>query len=498
MGPRVPTNCRNLVSAEQQKGELAQKISKEIEAGRIAGPFDSRPLHNLRLSPIGLVKKKPTGWRMIHHLSFPLGHSVNSYIDPDLSTVQYTSFDKVLATIAGSGPGSELARIDIKSAFRLLIIHPEDFELFGFHFQGKFYYDKCLPMGCSASCALFEKFSTFLEWAIRVKTGRNEIEHYLDDFLFVGKPHSDQCLQLMNSFRELCVDLGVPIAEDKTLGPSCIMVFLGLEIDTIMMVIRIPEDKLSEVKHKLEFVLKKKSIMLKDLQSLVGSLNFCARAIPSVRAFNRRFCDAMCGLINPKHHIRVSCGMKEDIQVWLKFLENFNGTLSFDYTKWLTNQELDLFTDSAGNPNLGCAVYFSGHWSFLQWPSFWNTLDIMTDITFLELVPIVLSVCLFRHLLTNKRVVFHTDNKALVSILNKKSSKSKRVMGLIRPFVLHTMLNNMQFKAVHIEGRFNSISDSISRKQWQRFRELAPDADSEMTPVPGEFLQMISELKLTD
>lgn len=90
----------------------------------------------------------------------------------------------------------------------------------------------------------------------------------------------------------------------------------------------------------------------------------------------------------------------------------------------------------------------------------------MADITFLELVPIVLTIFLFERDLCNKCLLFHMNNKALVSILNKKSSKSRRVMELGRPFVLHTMLYNMQFKAVHIEGRINSIADSISRKQW--------------------------------
>jgi hypothetical protein len=65
----------------------------------------------------------------------------------------------------------------------------------------------------------------------------------------------------------------------------------------------------------------------------------------------------------------------------------------------------------------------------------------MSDITFLELVPIVLSIFLFRHYLANQWIVFHTDNKALVSILNKKSSKSRRVMQLVRPFVLQTMIH---------------------------------------------------------
>ena len=133
--------------------------------GRIAGPFNERPFANLRLSPIGVVKKKPpsTGWWLIQHLSFPIGRSVNDGIDPVFSTVQYTSFDKVLDSVAKLGRKTLLAKMDILSAFRLLILHPSDFELFGFKFKNQFYFDKCLPMSCSASCSLFETFASFLE-----------------------------------------------------------------------------------------------------------------------------------------------------------------------------------------------------------------------------------------------------------------------------------------------------------------------------------------------
>ena len=67
-------------------------------------------------------------------------------------------------------------------------------------------------------------------------------------------------------------------------------------------------------------------------------------------------------------------------------------------------------------------------------------------------------------------------------------------MGLIRLLVLYTMLYNMQFKAIPIEGRINCIADAISRKQWQRFRSLVREADTQMTPVPQEFLQLILDV----
>lgn len=87
------------------------------------------------------------------------------------------------------------------------------------------------------------------------------------------------------------------------------------------------------------------------------------------------------------------------------------------------------------------------------------------------------------------KLLFHTDNKALVEILNKKSSKSKQVMQLVRPLILVAMLNNIHFKAFHIEGYKNSIADSISRKQWEKFWTLVPEADVNPLTIPEDCIR---------
>ena len=119
--------------------------------------------------------------------------------------------------VVSLGPQAWLAKSDIKSAFRLLPVAPADYELFGFKFQGNFYYDKCLPMGCSISCALFEKFSTFLEFQTKKVAQSIGVTHYLDDFLFAG-PSMHDCNSVLQTFREVSSQLGVPIAEEKTVG----------------------------------------------------------------------------------------------------------------------------------------------------------------------------------------------------------------------------------------------------------------------------------------
>ena len=108
---------------------------------------------------------------MITHMSYPPSQGINFFIAQSQCSVRYTAFDTVVEMIARLGPLAELGKVDIKNAFRLLPIHPGDFELLGFKFRNEYYIDKCLPMDCSISCAIFEKFAKFIQWVVKEKAG---------------------------------------------------------------------------------------------------------------------------------------------------------------------------------------------------------------------------------------------------------------------------------------------------------------------------------------
>lgn len=106
------------------------------------------PMPNIHISRICLIPKSSGGWRMITHLSYPPSQGNNFFIDPSTCTVKYTAFDTVVEMIAMLGPSAEIGKVDIKNVFRLLPIHPGDFELLGLKFKNQLYIYKCLPMGC--------------------------------------------------------------------------------------------------------------------------------------------------------------------------------------------------------------------------------------------------------------------------------------------------------------------------------------------------------------
>ena len=118
----------------------------------------------------------------------------------------------------------------------------------------------------------------------------------------------------------------------------------------------------------------------------------------------------------------------------------------------------------------------------------------MKNMSLLELIPIVMALYIWVEEFAQKKILFHADNAALVSIINKRSSKDKLIMKFIRPLVLLTMRHNVQIKAMHIEGAKNNIADSLSRFQMNRFRRLAPSADLYPAPIPQEFLTIILDL----
>jgi hypothetical protein len=60
----------------------------------------------------------------------------------------------------------------------------------------------------------------------------------------------------------------------------------------------------------------------------------------------------------------------------------------------------------------------------------------MKNMSLLELIPIVMALYIWVEEFAQKEILFHADNAALVSIINKRSSKDKLIMKFIRPLVL--------------------------------------------------------------
>ena len=225
-GPEnVQMNSKNLdLHGLGTETDLWNKIMKEVQVKRYAGPFKTVPFRNYIQSPIGLVPKDGgRKTRLIFHLSHPRGvvppKSVNGNTPTQLTQVKYKDLDDAVKLCLAAGKGAAAAKSDYSAAFRHLGIHPDHWKYLVMKarspFDGLFYYfvDKCLPFGASISCAHFQAFSDSVAHIFKFKTGEETV-NYLDDYFFVAlfKLFCDSQVQ---EFLNICKQINFPVSAEK-------------------------------------------------------------------------------------------------------------------------------------------------------------------------------------------------------------------------------------------------------------------------------------------
>ena len=100
-------------------------------------------------------------------LSSPAGSSVNDGIDPSLCSLTYITVDMMAEKVAQLGRGTNLGKVDIKSAYRIVPVNPEDQMLLGMQRGGRTFLDTWLPFGLRSAPIIFTALADALEWIVR-------------------------------------------------------------------------------------------------------------------------------------------------------------------------------------------------------------------------------------------------------------------------------------------------------------------------------------------
>ena len=279
-GPQFSYLANNLLSANQQPEVIDATLEKECEVGRILGPFESPPLPNFRTSGLGLVPKHDGGWRIIYHLSAPLNHNINDFINPVDYSLSYCSIDDAYDFINKLGPGTLLSKINLKDAFRLIPVNPSDWNLLGIHWKGKFYVDTCLPFGLRSAPYLFNRLSEAIYWTLTNNYGVQHLLHYLDDFLTAGPANSAICSQNLNAMLSLCEKINSPVKSSKIEGPSTSLTFLGIHLDTVTMEASITAERKESLLQELRYLHSRHKCTKRQLLSSIGKLSFSCKVVP--------------------------------------------------------------------------------------------------------------------------------------------------------------------------------------------------------------------------
>nr|XP_055053787.1 uncharacterized protein LOC129438918 [Misgurnus anguillicaudatus] len=478
--------CDNLQSALIEPDTVDNLINKEVASGFMIGPFDTPPFEHFRISPIGVATRKFSGKkRLIIDLSAPHNSpypSINSLIPLDEFSLHYHDIDQAISLIKNAGRGAWLAKVDITSAFKVMPIHPDWWHLFGVRWHEKYYFAVRLTFGCKSSPKIFDMLSEAICWILSNNYAIPYLIHLLDDFLIISPPDAIPAAHLI-TVQNVFSKLGVPIAQEKTSGPDTSIEFLGINLDTIKFQASLPKEKIDRIILVSSTHLDSPNCSKRELLSLLGHLNFAMRIIPQGRPFISHLLSLASSVVRLEDQISLTNQCREELKLWITFLKQWNGLSFFYKTLASLPSDIQLYTDAA--PSIGFGGFYQGRLFASTWPpQLLDKTHFSASSALFELYPLVAAAFLWGKEWSTNNIIVYCDNEATVHCINKTHSHAPTMMPLLRRLIWIAACDQFIITAKHVPGSKNQIADSLSRFAFQKFRQLAPEADPNPTPVP--------------
>ena len=447
-----PVHCENHKSA-QPGSPLYTKASKQILHEIGVGNYEVVSEPPDIISPLGVIEKPDGGVRLIHDCSMPHGRAVNDYSTENW----HQKFSRVDDAAALVTEGCFMAKVDIQSAYRHVLISKHSQRVTGlkWRFGNKtvFLKDKKLCFGSRMAPGVFHHLTQAVRRMLKRK-GLTATVVYLDDFFIKGNSFQE-CLDALNLVISLLRKLGFHINWKKVTDPCTKIVFLGVEIDSVNMCLRLPDAKLNQVRTELSLFETRKRASKKQLQSLAGKLNFCASVVFGGRVFLRRIIDSINLLKGDNHKMKLTAGIRADILWWQSFMSTFNGK-----SMLLDRQHIQsVFTDSC---TIAAGGIYEGDWFYINWELDWPVVSNL-HINLKEILASFLAVCRWAPCWRNKRIIVHSDNMTAVSAINKGTSRNPFIMKCLRQMFWLSATHNFHVSAKFLAGISNTVADDISR-----------------------------------
>ena len=458
----------NHLGATLFPADIDKYFEKEVRLGATIGPFEIPPfLDKIGISPLSTRPKKDSPERrVILDLSYPFFESVNDGISKENYcgepiNLRYPTIDTLAKRIVQLREQQKdkqhsetilLFKIDLSRYFRQVPICPSDYSLIGMRWRGLLWFDKFLPMGLKSAAYIAQRISNSITH-IHVKNGYWVI-NYLDDF---GSAETeDLAWTSFNTLRNTLKEIGAVEAENKAVLPTTRLEFLGTTVDTVKMTIEVSPHRMIELDKELTDWTNKKTATKKQLQSLIGKLNFVTNCVRPGRIFLSRLIQAL-KQFQDRCKNTVTHEIRKDVQWWKHFLPEYNGVSIL----WLN----DKFTVDKCLVTDACLTA-GGAYCENEYIHFKFTEDIIREtehISQLELFTILIAIKVWSDKLVGKVVKLSTDNEASMWAVNSGKSKDKFMLKCIREIAWISAKKDFLLRLEHLAGSSNTISDSLSR-----------------------------------
>ena len=451
---------KNAISAIKNGKYITDSIVSWIKAGFVAGPFTEVPYQMFRINPLMAAEQK-TKVRLIMNLASPQGNSFNDAVDTCIIKKLTMSSARLFAeSVRKCGKGATFAKSDIKDAYKLVPNPVSQWNLYGFSWLGKTFFDTTTVFGSKAAPAAFDCVAETVVNIVCSETGieKKLIHRQLDDVPVVSEKGSNKTKLFTEKYHEVCKKLNIPLAEDcpnheKAFGPSTYGTVLGIQFDSENMEWSVSKVKCESLQIELDNFIQKSSCTLREVQKLHGKLANVGQMGEFMKGFRCNILGLM-GKFEGNENIRKLVGseVKNDLWFMKKFINAAQNGLPLGENRENPPMGVVVYTSDAAGASLvwengqsintsvegerGVAsVRFKNNRLYraivLKWPgkliTGWKSRKgkhFGTKSSTLEAVGLLLPFCTEPWVMTNRHVVLEVDNIAVVYGWERKHNKN--------------------------------------------------------------------------
>ena len=300
------------------------------------GSYHNIPfLTKVGISPLSTRPKKGSSERrVILDLSFPIGEAVNDGIPKDTylgfrAELTFPKTDDFAFRIFILGPRCLMFKVDLSRYFRQIPLDPGDYSLIGYVIDGEIYFDKVLPMGLRSAPYIAQRITNGIAFIHR------QMEYFLLNYVddFIRAEVQQRAWQAFQALTLLLEKLNVETSKDKIVPPTMRLEFLGITFDSENMTMEISPEKVKEIQQEIGGY--KTTAKWKELESLIGKLQFAAKCIKSGRIFLRRLLQWIRGMDRRRMQC-IPLEARKDIAWWGRCIQQYNGVSLL----WLNKEPL--------------------------------------------------------------------------------------------------------------------------------------------------------------
>lgn len=452
-----------------------QFIAEELECGTLSGPHDELP--GYATSPINTrAKRNSNSRRHLMDLSWPQdGTSINAGVDKDWflgreMRLQYPTvwdFIRQIGNLKKQGQPRMFKR-DLFRAFYQLPLCPSCYRFTGFKWRGKKYFFKFMPMGLTSACRAMQRTTNAIKFMME------QMGYYLCPYIddMVGAEVGEWADAAYLALGRLCRDIGAEESLEKAVPPTCVMEFLGNLLNTDDYTISVTPDRVMGLLAELTQWEELKFTTRRQLESIIGKLQFICNCVQSGRLFLNRLLNLLRGMQVGKTY-RIPSQAYKDIIWWRHTL------LQAKYTAPMWHKATGP-PDSvmAGDSSLQAAGGVCGNEFFrVKFP---EHITGGASIAILELWALILCLKIWGHKFQGCSVWAYCDNQAVAELIGTGRARNLRLQEGLWEVCYLTAIYGFELQVLHLPGCENRLPDFLSR-WWQpgsyraEFRRLAPN-----------------------